>query len=198
MTDTINALLSSLGLVAQIAIGVLVVAAIAWWVSPGARAALAGPRETLRRSGVWLAWAVAAVATSGSLWFQYGADFIPCALCWYQRVFMYPLAIVLLVAAVTRDRRAFWYGIAFPVIGLAFSTWHVYIEYNPDAETASCKIGASCAVKWIDAFGYITIPVLAGTAFTLIALLLLLSRPARDRGGAAPGAREETGVGAAS
>jgi disulfide bond formation protein DsbB len=180
------ALLAALGVVAQIAILGLVVAIVAALVSPSARRALAGPRRWLGDHGLWVAWAVALVATLGSLWFSEYADFQPCRLCWFQRIFMYPLAIVLLVGALLRDRRAVWYALPFPVIGLGFAAYHVYIEENPEAESAACRVGVPCSVKWIDEFGYVTIPVLAGTAFLLIGLILGIMA-VRPRAGDGPG-----------
>ncbi len=173
MKDTIIALLASLGVVAQIAVVVLVAGIVAAAVSPSARAALDGPRRFIVDNGLWMAWVTATIATVGSLWFSEYADFIPCRLCWFQRIFMYPLAIILLIGALLRDRRAAWYGLPFPVIGVLFSAYHVYVEANPEVESDACRAGgAPCSTKWIDQFGYITIPVLAGTAFVLIGLIL--------------------------
>lgn len=177
MRDLMIALLAALGVLAQIGVVVIVAAAVAHRLSPGARAALAEPVAALRRGGVWLAWGVAMVATLGSLWFSEYAHFIPCRLCWFQRIAMYPLVVVLLAGAVMRDRRVFWYAVPFPVIGALISIYHVYIEVHPEAESASCKLtGVPCSTRWIDEFGYITIPVLALSAFALIAALLLIAR----------------------
>lgn len=130
----------------------------------------------------WLAWLVAAVATAGSLYFSEIAPYVPCRLCWFQRICMYPLAAILLVGAILKDRRAFWYAIPLPVIGLLISVYHVYIEQNPEAESQGCKVQSAvpCSFRWIDKFGYVTIPVLAGSAFALIALLLVASRRRED------------------
>lgn len=186
MNDTIIALLAALGVLGQIVVAAIVVGAVLWRLAPGARAALRGPREALRGGGLWLAWATAAVAMAGSLWLQFGPDFVPCELCWFQRICMYPLAVILLIAALARDTRIVRYVIALPVIGIAISAYHVYIENNPDAQPSSCQVGGtSCAAKWIDELGYITIPTLAGTGFALIIALLLLARPSR---GGAPAA----------
>lgn len=181
MRDLLIALLSALGVLAQIGAVLLAIGLLAWAVSPRAHTALAPVRDTLRGSGVWIAFVVALVATVGSLWFSEGAHFIPCRLCWFQRVAMYPLSIVLLVGAILRDRRVFWYAIAMPVIGAAISIYHIYIEYHPEAESQGCRLqGAPCSTRWIDEFGYITIPVLALSAFALIALLLVASRRPAD------------------
>jgi disulfide bond formation protein DsbB len=85
---------------------------------------------------------------------------------------MYPLAVTLLVGAILRDRRAVLYSMVFPVVGALVSIRHIYIENNPEAESASCRIAAPCSAKYIDEFGYVTIPVLALTGFVLIGLLL--------------------------
>ena len=137
-------------------------------------------RETLLGGELWMAWAVALVATLGSLYYSEIAHFVPCRLCWFQRIAMYPLAILLFGIALRRDyRNSFLYAIAFPVIGLGVSLYHVYIERNPDAESQSCRQGASCATKWIEELGFVTLPTLAGTAFATIIVLLLFARSRR-------------------
>jgi disulfide bond formation protein DsbB len=133
---------------------------------------------------LWLAFLVAVIATGGSLFFSEIAHFPPCKLCWFQRVFMYPLAISALLAAVDDDRRAARYLLPLPVIGLGVSLYHVLVERGVVAETGSCEISApgGCAVRWVDEFGYVTIPTLAGTAFALLVVLLTLAVLAPDEG----------------
>ncbi|MSW83431.1 MAG: disulfide bond formation protein B [Actinobacteria bacterium] len=134
-------------------------------------------RDALAGKELWLAWAVAAFATLGSLFFSEISDFVPCRLCWFQRIAMYPLFVILLVAALRRStREAFQYAIVFPIVGAGVSIYHLYIEANPDKESAGCRLSApgGCAVKWIDEFGYITIPALALTAYAAIIALLVL------------------------
>jgi disulfide bond formation protein DsbB len=115
------------------------------------------------------------------------ADFIPCELCWFQRIAMYPMVIVLFVSAWRGDVRAgVQYTFLFPIVGILISAYHIYIEENPSAEPKACSVGgASCVVKWIDKFGYITIPVLAATAFAAIITLLAMAW-SRRRPAAAP------------
>ena len=105
-------------------------AAAAPRLEPGVRRAIAGAE-------LWLAWLVALVATAGSLYYSEVANFIPCPLCWYERIAMYPLAVVLLVAALTRDRRGVLYTAALPVVGAAIAIWHVYLERHLELEGAS-------------------------------------------------------------
>jgi disulfide bond formation protein DsbB len=97
---------------------------------------------------------------------------------------MYPLAAILLIAAIRRDTRGgALYGLPLAIFGSIVSIYHIYIEHHPEAETASCKIGAPCATKWIEKLGYITIPTLALTAFLAIIVLLSMAlsrRPTRS------------------
>ena len=146
----------------------------------GARGVRDAVRRFLDGAELALAWVIALTATLGSLYFSDVADFIPCRLCWFQRIAMYPLALILFLAVLARDRRGAYYALGLPVVGAVVSLWHLYIEANPDAESPACRIGAPCSTKWIDQFGYMTIPLLALTAFAAIATLLVLAlRPPR-------------------
>ena len=116
----------------------------------------------------WLAFGIALVATGGSLFFSEIEHFVPCKLCWFQRIAMYPL-VLLALPALARDNRAGRYFLPLPVVGLAVSLWHILVERGVIEETQSCEISApgGCSVKWIEELGYITIPTLAATAFAL-------------------------------
>ena len=180
VTDTVSTVLAVGAVITQALLAILLVVALVALVSPRARALLAEARDTLLGTELWIAWGFALVATAGSLFFSEYSDFIPCRLCWFQRIAMYPLAVLLLMAAVRRDHRGgALYALPIAIAGACVSIYHIYIEYNPEAESAGCKVGGgSCAVKWIDELGYVTIPVLALTAFAaIIALsLMVLSR----------------------
>jgi disulfide bond formation protein DsbB len=183
-TDVVSTALAAAAIVVQVLLALVLVVAIAAIWSRGARRLLVEARDSLLGSEVWIAWAFALVATAGSLFFSEIADFIPCRLCWFQRIGMYPLAALLLIAAIRRDvRGAALYGLPLAAFGSIVAIYHIYIEYHPEAETAACKIGAPCTTKWIDKLGYITIPVLALTAFLAIITLLVmvLSRTTRSR-----------------
>ena len=179
-TDAVSKVLAVGAVIVQALLALLLLLALAALVSPRARALLAEVRDTLLGGELWIAWAFALVATLGSLFFSEISDFIPCRLCWFQRIAMYPLAVLLLMAAWRRDQRGgALYALPIAIAGAGVSIYHIYIEYHPEAESAGCKLGgAACSVKWIDELGYITIPVLALTAFAaIIALsLMVLSR----------------------
>jgi hypothetical protein len=178
--------------VALAVLGVVGQAVVAGFLLVGL-AALAGITRPLRalRSAfwgyeLWSAFLVAAIATGGSLFFSEVAGFVPCELCWYQRICMYPLSILTLFAAAHRDYRVARYLLPLPVVGAGVSIYHLLIENRVIAEPTACRIGgAGCAVKWIDEFGYVTIPTLALTGFLLLAGLLALAAAGSDDGEAA-------------
>jgi disulfide bond formation protein DsbB len=151
---------------------------------------------------IGLAWVVAATAMAGSLWFSEVANYIPCVLCWYQRIAMYPLVLLLLVAMLRRERSIAPYALFLALAGLVVSVYHYQLEWFPD-QSSICSTTASvpCHVKWFEHFGVATIPFLAGSAFLMVITLMGLAwrneRDARqaidDQPAAEAGSDEETG-----
>ena len=172
-TDTVVTILAVLGVMAQALLAVLLILLVLRLVG------VAGPwrfvRESLQGSELWLAFVVALVATGGSLYFSEVEHFIPCKLCWFQRIAMYPL-VLLALPALGDDRRAAQYLLPLPIVGFGIAVWHILVERGVVSDTESCQISApgGCATKWIEEFGYMTIPTLSATAFALIALVLAL------------------------
>ncbi|MBI5309927.1 MAG: disulfide bond formation protein B [Actinobacteria bacterium] len=168
----------------QVLLALLIVLSLVSLVVPSARNALVWLRDSFTGTELWFAWGIALVATLGSLFFSEFADFVPCRLCWFQRIAMYPLAIVLLVGALRRDvRAAVQYAFVLPILGAMVSIYHIWIELHPEDESAGCKVGGSCATKWIDEFGYVTIPTLALTAFAAIGAFLAFAWSRRAAAG---------------
>lgn len=131
-----------------------------------------------------LSFAIAAVATLGSLYFSEVADYVPCRLCWFQRIAMYPIALVALVALVRRDRGARWYLLPMAVIGAAISTYHYLIERGVLSDTESCALfGPSCAEVWFEEFGFVTLAfgALAGFVAVIVLNTVSFDRSAEDR-----------------
>jgi disulfide bond formation protein DsbB len=123
--------------------------------------------------GLYLAWLIAIIATTGSLYFSEIRHFVPCSLCWFQRIFMYPLIIILGMASFRQDKNIVRYVLPLSIIGILIATWHV-IEENTGVSIGMCNVGVPCTVKYINWLGFITIPVLSLTAFTLITLVLFV------------------------
>ena len=122
---------------------------------------------------LWLAWLVALVATTGSLVYSEVIHFVPCRLCWFQRIAMYPMSVVLLVGAVRRDLAARFSALPLALIGLLISIWHYTIQVFPSLEGGSCDSLNPCSARYVEVLGFISIPFMAGAGFTLIAVLLL-------------------------
>jgi disulfide bond formation protein DsbB len=148
---------------------VLLVAADRSRILPGATDAM---RAVIGPGALWLAAVVAAVATAGSLYFSEVAGFVPCALCWYQRIAMYPLVLVLLIAAARADVQVRRYVGPVAAIGAAISIYHIGVERLPGLPTGSCSLDAPCDFIWVERFGFITIPVMALAGFLAILTLL--------------------------
>jgi disulfide bond formation protein DsbB len=177
LTDVVSVALAAVAVVLQVLLAGLLALALAALVSARARRWLSELRATVAGGELWAAWAIALVATLGSLFFSEVSDFEPCRLCWFQRIAMYPLAVVLLLAALRRDvRGGALYALPFPVAGALIAIWHVYVEVNPEAGGEGCKVAAPCSLKWIDELGYVTLPVLSLTAFAAILALLAMAR----------------------
>ena len=157
------------GVLAVVAVGLLRLAA------PARFGAL---RRDLAPLALPLAAVVAVSATVGSLWFSEGAHFPPCKLCWYQRIAMYPLAVVLPVAAWRRDRAARGYVVLLALAGVAVSLWHNYIETFPHRDPGGCDPANPCTIRWVEGLGFWTIPRMALACFALILALVALDRSA--------------------
>jgi disulfide bond formation protein DsbB len=180
MTHDVIVVLAVLGVIGQVLGAVLILVVLA--AVAGARGPLQAIRNLLWGYELWAAFLVAAIATGGSLFFSEVAHFVPCELCWYQRICMYPLSILTLFLAYHRDHRAARYLLPLPVVGACVSTYHLLIENKVITEPTQCLISApgGCATKWVNEFGYITIPTLALTAFVLLIGFLALALAGGD------------------
>jgi len=134
-------------------------------------------RDFFRTYSLNLAWIVSLAAVGGSLYFSEVMRFIPCSLCWWQRIFMYPIVFLLGIACYRNDRGIIRYVLPLSIIGGLISTWHVLEQKVPGfADIAPCTTGIPCDQDYINWLGFITIPMLALTAFILITVFLLLGR----------------------
>jgi len=122
---------------------------------------------------------IATVATGGSLLLSEVAGYLPCTLCWYQRIAMYPLVVILGVATWRRDRQVWRTAVPLAAIGLVIAGWHVAIERRP-ALGGVCDPVAPCSLRWVEEFGLLTLPMMAGTGFLAIIVLTLAARSSSD------------------
>ena len=127
---------------------------------------------------LFFAWIVAMVATLGSLFFSEVMYFIPCTMCWYQRIAMYPLVFLLGQGLLTNQGIAsVRFALPIALVGWFFAAYHTLLHAGLIEEDAvPCSQGVPCSVKYIEWFGFISIPVLSLTAFTLIVGALFFIR----------------------
>ncbi|WP_144554585.1 disulfide oxidoreductase [Bacillus sp. X1(2014)] len=122
-----------------------------------------------------LAWIAALIATLGSLYFSEVMHFIPCTLCWYQRIFMYPLAIILGVAVYRNDQGIYKYTLPLSIIGLLIAGYHTLLQKIPYLQQFEmCTSGVPCSKDYINWLGFVTIPLLAFIAFMIITVCLFI------------------------
>jgi hypothetical protein len=160
-----------LGILALLAIAVTVVAIVAL---------------VTRRVPAWardvalpVATAIALVTTLGSLYYSEIAGYPPCTLCWYQRIAIYPQVVILGVAALRRDREVWRTAIPLAVIGVVVSVWHIVIERYPSL-AGPCDPSNPCTIKWVEEFGFLTVPTMALVAGISFIALTLVARSEPD------------------
>lgn len=124
---------------------------------------------------LYLALIQSIIATLGSLFFSEIMKLPPCVLCWYQRIAMYPLIAILTVGILRRDKKIYQYVLPLSLIGWGISLYHNLLYYKILPESvAPCTMGVSCTTKQIEWFGFITIPLMAFVAFSLINICMFL------------------------
>ena len=123
-----------------------------------------------------IAWLQAIVAMLGSLYFSDVLHYQPCVLCWYQRICMYPQVLILGIAMMKEDVKVLRYTIPLTLVGLSISLYNNLLYYKILSESFKpCQSGVSCTAKYIEYYGFVTIPLLALTAFTIILICSVLA-----------------------
>jgi disulfide bond formation protein DsbB len=118
---------------------------------------------------IFICWIIASISTAGSLFFSEVMDFAPCVLCWYQRICMYPLVALFMVGLLSCDTKVFKFSMPLISLGWLIAFYHNLIQWGIVSEKASpCREGLSCAAKWVEWLGFITIPFLSLMGFTLL------------------------------
>lgn len=121
------------------------------------------------KNALYLAWLQAVLAATGSLYFSEIAGFTPCVLCWWQRMLIYALTLILTVSILIKDRWAHYYVLPFSVLGMGIAAYQNALTYGWLTENlTSCTVGVSCTLRYINYFGFVTIPLLSLLAFAII------------------------------
>lgn len=129
--------------------------------------------------GIVFAFIIATASTAASLFYSEIAGFEPCELCWFQRIFIYPSVILLGSALIKKDFHIVDYVLSLSAVGFLISLYHNYIYYSNEGLNSTCQIlgsQVSCVKRYVFEFGYVTIPMMALTAFALIILFLVFHK----------------------
>ncbi len=127
---------------------------------------------------IFFSWLIALVSTLTSLFFSEVMELVPCVLCWYQRILIFPLALLLLLGLFPLDKNIIKYSLPFSILGLLFTVYHLFLFYGFIPEDLKpCTQGIPCDDDSMILFGFLPIPWLSLLAFSGITILLLLARP---------------------
>lgn len=178
--DTITTLAG----IATLAVAALTVGAGLLWLasrlSANARALQERLISLLADQSIWLAWLVVVAGIAGSLYYSEVAGFRPCSFCWYQRIALYPLVLLLPIGALARDRFAARYALPLTAAGAALALYNYLIQLYPAIEVA-CSTEVSCSVIDVAAFGWLTLPLMSLVTFAAVTVGVLYDRAYRRR-----------------
>lgn len=130
----------------------------------------------------YAAWILALLSAAGSLFFSEVMDLPPCVLCWYQRIAMYPLVLIIGIGIALRERSWKLYALPLALIGLALAVYHNLVYYGVIPESLTpCSQGVSCSERQIEWFGFITIPLMGLASFGMITAIILFYKPGKEK-----------------
>ncbi len=173
-TETLNKIFSILA-ITSIGVSVVILQSYIFAKIFPAKLSLAKNfNELIYDNSTTLSWAIATLATLGSLFYSEVSGFVPCTLCWYERIAMYPLVLILGIGILKKNKEIWIYGLPFSLIGLLISIYHYQLQIFPNQKSVSCTTEASCSGSWIMEFGFVTMPFMALSTFLLISVLLLI------------------------
>ena len=131
---------------------------------------------------LYIAFIQAWMAVAGSLYFSEILHLPPCLLCWYQRIFMYPLVIILAVGIIRKDRNVSYYALPISLLGAVVALYHYLLQFTPAAKIAlSCDAFNPCTEIQISFFGFITIPFLSFLAFGVISTMMIFLLKSKNK-----------------
>jgi disulfide bond formation protein DsbB len=167
--DTMKVFFALLAVAANLAVVGYLVALATDRSGTGVRATIA---DAITGYEIPFAWIAATTATLGSLYLSEVVNLPPCTYCWYQRIAMYPLVVILGIAWWRKDPSAARFTVPLAAIGLLISSYHYLIQQFPSLGGGACTLGVPCNSMLVREFGFISIPYMAGSAFALILVLM--------------------------
>ncbi len=138
--------------------------------------------KLIQQNILYLAFVQALAAMVGSLYFSEVVGIVPCVLCWYQRILMYPLVAILAVGIARKDKGLPFYVLPLSVPGFLIAFYQHLLQVGVISESlAPCTLGVSCVTKYWSLFDFITLPLLSAVAFALISIAVLISHKPQDK-----------------
>lgn len=129
----------------------------------------------LKKHILYIAWIQSITATLGSLYYSEIRHFPPCALCWYQRIFLFPLVILIAVGILRKDKKLYLYVLPMSIIGSLIALYQVLLQKGViPAAAVPCTLNVSCTTSYVTYFGFITIPILSFITFVIITVYMLI------------------------
>jgi disulfide bond formation protein DsbB len=133
-------------------------------------------KKLIKEYAIPLSLAISVVGVLGSLYFSEIRHFLPCVLCWYQRIVLYPLVVIFAVGLAVRDHGVWRYALPLTIISMGIGLYQLLLVYGVITASNSCSVGVSCAAITWSLFGFITIPLLAFLQALIITILLIAYR----------------------
>ena len=124
---------------------------------------------------LFICWLLVSVSALGSLFFSFVMEFAPCVLCWYQRIFLFPLVLILAIGLFPFDKKVVKYALPLAIAGWLTAAYHnlLYAGIIPES-IQPCSKGVSCTEEYIKLFGFLSIPMLSLLSFSTIVILLII------------------------
>jgi disulfide bond formation protein DsbB len=136
-----------------------------------------GRRDDAAWMMVFAGWAIASASMLGALFFSEVMELPPCVLCWYQRIFMFPLVLLLPLGLFPFDPKVVRYALPLAAVGWLFALWHVLLVWGVIPEAAApCTRGVPCSEAQVEWLGFVNIPLLSFLAFSTLNALLIAAR----------------------
>jgi disulfide bond formation protein DsbB len=174
--STMKLFFAMLALATNVVVVAYVVLVIAARLSHKGAEQLARFRELVGGQELLYAAIVSGAATLGSLYLSEIANLEPCRLCWWQRYIMYPMAVVLAVAAWRNYAKVRVPVALASVLGAAISLYHYLVQWFPELEGSACSATVPCFAHWFRVFGFISIPYMALSAFAFVFVMMMTLR----------------------
>lgn len=131
---------------------------------------------------LYLAWVGTIISLVGSLYASEALGWVPCKLCWYQRILMYPLVLILPVGIINKDKNSAYYVLPFSLLGMVVAGYQYLLQIGIIPESlAPCVTGISCTTRYINLFGFVSLALLSFISFAFVTVCMLIYQKANQK-----------------